>query len=62
MNRRNFLKKSGQTILAVSAISITASFISSCSNDDDNFNGGYYDDGYYDDGYYDDGYYDDDDD
>jgi hypothetical protein len=71
MERRKFIKKSGQALLAVSTISITGSMLSSCSkNDDDTFfddgyydNGyysdGYYDDGYYDDGYYDDGYYDD---
>lgn len=61
MKRRNFIKKSGQALLAVSTISITGAIISSCSSDDsdDFFNDGYYDNGYYDDGYYDDGYYDD---
>ena len=60
MDRRKFIKKSGQAILAVSAISITASMATSCSSDDDSsFDDGYYGDGYYDDGYYDDGYYDD---
>jgi len=71
MERRKFIKKSGQALLAVSTISITGAIISSCSSDDsDSFFGdgyygdgyygdGYYDDGYYDDGYYDDGYYDD---
>ena len=58
MNRRKFIKKSGQALLIVSSISITGALITSCSSDDDNgfFNDGYYDDGYYDDGYYDDGY------
>lgn len=61
MKRRNFIKKSGQALLAVSTISITGAIISSCSSDDsdDFFDDGYYDNGYYDDGYYDDGYYDD---
>ncbi len=61
MERRHFIKKSGQALLAVSTISITGVIISSCSSDDsdDFFNDGYYDNGYYDDGYYDDGYYDD---
>ena len=60
MDRRKFIKKTGQALLVVSSISITGSLVSSCSSDDDNsFNDGYYGDGYYDDGYYDDGYYDD---
>ena len=61
MERRHFIKKSGQALLAVSTISITGAIISSCSSDnsDDFFDDGYYDNGYYDDGYYDDGYYDD---
>lgn len=62
MERRNFIKKSGQALLAVSTISITGALISSCSSDDDSddfFDDGYYDNGYYGDGYYDDGYYDD---
>jgi hypothetical protein len=61
MERRNFIKKSGQALLAISTISITGALVSSCTknNDDDFFNDGYYGDGYYDDGYYDDGYYDD---
>ena len=71
MERRKFIKKSGQALLAVSTISITGAIISSCSSDDSDsfFGDGYYgdgyygdgydDDGYYDDGYYDDGYYDD---
>ncbi|HBC03679.1 MAG TPA: hypothetical protein PKH16_04650 [Aequorivita sp.] len=61
MKRRNFIKKSGQALLAVSTISITGAIISSCSSDDsdDFFDDGYYDNGYYGDGYYDDGYYDD---
>jgi len=65
MERRKFLRKSGQALLAISSISITGSLLQSCSNDDDSsfddgyYNSGYYGDGYYDDGYYDDGYYDD---
>jgi len=60
MERRKFIKKSGQFILGLSALSITASILPSCSSDDDGyFDDGYYDDEYYDDGYYDDGYYDD---
>jgi CubicO group peptidase (beta-lactamase class C family) len=61
MKRRNFIKKSGQALLAVSSISITGAIVSSCQTDDNNdpFDDGYYGDGYYDDGYYDDGYYDD---
>jgi hypothetical protein len=65
MERRHFIKRSGQALLAVSTISITGTFLSSCASDDDGFfddgyyDNGYYDDGYYDDGYYDDGYYDD---
>ena len=61
MKRRNFIKKSGQALLAVSSISITGALVSSCQTDDNNdpFDDGYYGDGYYDDGYYDDGYYDD---
>ena len=61
MKRRNFIKKSGQALLAVSSISITGAIVSSCQKDDNNdpFDDGYYGDGYYDDGYYDDGYYDD---
>lgn len=61
MERRHFIKKSGQALLAVSTISITGALISSCTSDDsdDFFDDGYYDNGYYDDGYYDDGYYDD---
>ncbi|WP_263649800.1 hypothetical protein [Rasiella rasia] len=67
MNRRDFIKKSGQTLLITSVASIVGVSILSCSkSDDDNgmfddgyYNDGYYDDGYYDDGYYDDGYYDD---
>ena len=61
MKRRNFIKKSGQALLAVSSISITGALVSSCQTDDssDPFDDGYYGDGYYDDGYYDDGYYDD---
>ncbi len=60
MERRKFIKKTGQIILAASTLSITASFLTSCSSDDDFFNDGYYGDGYYDDnGYYNDGYYDD---
>lgn len=65
MERRKFIKKSGQLLLAASTLSITASFLNSCSTDDDGFfddgyyGDGYYGDGYYDDGYYDDGYYDD---
>ena len=53
MERRHFIKKSGQALLAVSTISITGSFLASCASDDD----GFFDDGYYDNGYYDDGYY-----
>lgn len=57
MDRRKFIRKSGQALLIVSSISITGALATSCSsNDDDFFNDGYYDDGYYDDGYYDDGY------
>jgi hypothetical protein len=67
MERRKFIKRSGQALLAVSTISITGALLSSCSKDetpngffDDGYYGdGYYDDGYYSDGYYDDGYYDD---
>lgn len=65
MERRHFIKKSGQALLAVSTISITGTIFSSCTSDDDGFfddgyyDNGYYDNGYYDDGYYDDGYYDD---
>lgn len=65
MNRRDFLKKTGQTLLITSAASLVGVSLTSCSNDDDgSFYDGYYDDdyfidGYYDDGYYDDGYYDD---
>ncbi len=61
MERRKFIKRSGQALLAVSSISITGSLLQSCSTDDDNgsFDDGYYDNGYYGDGYYDDGYYDD---
>lgn len=62
MKRRNFIKKSGQALLAVSTISITGALVTSCQKDDDDdtfFDDGYYDNGYYDDGYYDDGYYDD---
>lgn len=60
MNRRNFLKKTGQTLLITAAASIVGLSANSCASDDDGFfDDGYYDDGYYDDGYYDDGYYDD---
>ncbi|PKA82599.1 hypothetical protein ATE92_0732 [Ulvibacter sp. MAR_2010_11] len=61
MERRKFITKSGQALLAISTISITGAVISSCSPDDSNdfFNDGYYGDGYYGDGYYDDGYYED---
>jgi len=61
MERRKFIKRSGQALLAVSTISITGAVLSSCSTDDsdDFFNDGYYDNGYYGDGYYEDGYYDD---
>ncbi|MEZ4977502.1 MAG: hypothetical protein R2802_13245 [Flavobacteriaceae bacterium] len=61
MNRRNFLKRTGQSILATAAASIVGVSLNSCvsSDDDGYYNDGYYDDGYYDDGYYDDGYYDD---
>lgn len=66
MKRRDFLKKTGQTLLITSVASIVGLSAASCSSDDDNgmyddgyYNDGYYDDGYYDDGYYDDGYYDD---
>jgi len=51
MNRRNFLKRTGQSILATAAASIVGVSLNSCVSSDDD---GYYDDGYYDDGYYDD--------
>ncbi|WP_104734539.1 hypothetical protein [Hanstruepera ponticola] len=59
MKRRDFLKRTGQTLLITSAVTIIGSSIVSCKSDDDDngfYNDGYYDDGYYDDGYYDDGY------
>ncbi len=62
MERRKFIKQSGQALLAASTISITGALISSCSPDDEVegfFGDGYYGDGYYGDGYYGDGYYDD---
>ncbi len=59
MDRRKFLRNSGKILLVTSSLFVAGNIISSCDNDDDNFNDGYYDDGYYDDGYYDDGYYDD---
>ena len=61
MKRRDFLKRTGQTLLITSAVTIIGSSVVSCNSDDDDgfHNDGYYDDGYYDDGYYDDGYYDD---
>tara|TARA_R110002049_G_scaffold278562_1_gene457340 strand:- start:46 stop:243 length:198 start_codon:yes stop_codon:yes gene_type:complete len=58
MKRRDFLKKTGQTLLLTSVASIIG-VSCSASDDDGFFDDGYYDDGYYDDGYYDDGYYDD---
>jgi hypothetical protein len=59
MNRRGFLKNSGKVLLVTSSLFVAGRFMASCSDDNDNFNDGYYGDGYYDDGYYDDGYYDD---
>lgn len=59
MKRRDFLKRTGQTLLITSAVTIIGSSVVSCNSDDDDngfHNDGYYDDGYYDDGYYDDGY------
>ena len=59
MKRRDFLKRTGQTLMITSVASIVGLSVTSCSSDDDAmFDDGYYDDGYYDDGYYDDGYYD----
>ena len=55
MERRNFIKKAGQTLIITSAASIVGMSLFSCSNDDEAM----FDDGYYDDGYYDDGYYED---
>ncbi|QNJ97186.1 hypothetical protein [Constantimarinum furrinae] len=59
MERRKFIKKSGQALLAVSTISITGAVVSACSTDDteDFFSDGYYEEGYYGEGYYGDGYY-----
>lgn len=60
MKRRDFIKKTGQTLLITSVASIVGVSCSSDDSDDNGmFNDGYYDDGYYEDGYYDDGYYDD---
>ena len=63
MKRRDFIKKTGQTLMITSVASIVGISLNSCSSSDDDdgdngmFGDGYYDDGYYDDGYYDDGYY-----
>ena len=55
MKRRDFIKKTGQTLLITSVASIVGV---SCSSSDDSDDNGMFDDGYYDNGYYDDGYYD----
>lgn len=60
MKRRDFIKKTGQTLLITSIASIVGVSCSTSDDSDDGmFDDGYYNDGYYDDGYYDDGYYDD---
>jgi len=51
MDRRKFIKQSGQVLLAASTISITGVLVTSCSSNDDSDD--FFDDGYYDDGYYD---------
>lgn len=55
MKRRNFIKKTGQTLLITSVASVVGLSAFSCSSDDSDddgmFNDGYYDDGYYDGGY-----------
>ena len=56
MKRRDFIKRTGQTLLITSVASIVG--VSCSSSDDTNDDNGMFDDGYYDDGYYDDGYYD----
>ncbi|WP_435412895.1 hypothetical protein [Psychroserpens mesophilus] len=56
MKRRDFIKKTGQTLLITSVASIVG--VSCSSDDDDNgmFDDGYYNDQYFDNGYYDGGY------